>query len=36
MDLSVPLAWLLLGALVQLLGFGRWMTPLAAWLAPLS
>lgn len=26
--------WLLLGAGLQLLGFGRWMTPLAAWLVP--
>jgi len=27
-------SWLILGASLQLLGFGRWMTPLAAWLAP--
>ncbi len=26
--------WLLLGAGLQLLSFGRWMTPLAAWLVP--
>lgn len=32
--MSASFAWLILGAAVQLLGFGRWMTPLAAWLAP--
>jgi len=34
MDMASALPWLLLGALIQLLGFGRWMTPIAAWLAP--
>jgi len=32
--MSSAFAWLILGAALQLLGFGRWMTPLAAWLAP--
>ena len=32
--MTASLSWLLLGAAVQLLGFGRWMTPIAAWLAP--
>jgi len=26
--------WLFVGAALQLFGYGRWMTPLAAWLAP--
>jgi len=34
MDLPAALPWLLLGGGLQLFGFGRWMTPLAAWLAP--
>jgi len=34
MDNAVVLIWLLVGASLQVLGFGRWMTPLAAWLAP--
>ena len=36
MPLDTPAScfWLILGAAIQLLGFGRWMTPLAAWLAP--
>lgn len=34
--MTIPAAflWLLLGGGLQLFGFGRWMTPLAAWLAP--
>jgi len=35
MDMFAKFAWLILGTALQLLGFGRWMTPLAAWLAPL-
>lgn len=35
MELYIAFLWLLLGAGIQLLGFGRWMTPLAAWLAPI-
>jgi hypothetical protein len=27
-------AWLLLGGLAQVFGFGKWATPLAGWLAP--
>lgn len=34
MDILAKALWLLLGSAIQLLGFGRWMTPLAAWLAP--
>lgn len=34
MDISALYAWLFLGAGLRLLGFGRWMTPSAAWLAP--
>jgi len=34
MDYPVVFLWLLLGTGAQLLGFGRWMTTLAAWLAP--
>lgn len=34
MDIPSVFVWVILGALLQLLGFGRWMTPLAAWLAP--
>jgi len=34
LDNSVFFLWLLLGAGLQVLSFGRWMTPLAAWLAP--
>ena len=35
--ISVPLAglpWLLLGGALQIFGFGKWIVPLAAWLAP--
>lgn len=32
--MSGALPWLVLGAALQLMCFGRWMTPLAAWLAP--
>ena len=31
-----PFLWLLLGATIQLFGFGRWMTPVAAWLVPVA
>ncbi len=34
MDILAKFLWLLLGTALQLLGFGRWMTPLAAWFAP--
>lgn len=34
MDIFVKFFWLVLGTALQLFGFGRWMTPLAAWLAP--
>ena len=34
MNILAPFLWLFLGAVLQLFGFGRWMTPLAAWLAP--
>jgi apolipoprotein N-acyltransferase len=34
MDILAKFLWLVLGTALQLLGFGRWMTPLAAWLAP--
>ena len=34
MNSFIPFLWLLLGAVIQLFGFGRWMTPIAAWLAP--
>jgi hypothetical protein len=34
MNIPAPFLWLFLGAVLQLFGFGRWMTPLAAWLAP--
>ena len=34
MGLLAVFGWLLLGTGLQLLSFGRWMTPLAAWLAP--
>jgi apolipoprotein N-acyltransferase len=34
MNIPAPVLWLFLGAVLQLFGFGRWMTPLAAWLAP--
>lgn len=34
MDIFARYAWLALGTTLQLFGFGRWMTPLAAWLAP--
>ena len=33
-DTPASFFWLILGAAIQLLGFGRWMTPLAARLAP--
>ncbi len=34
MNISSPFLWLLLGGGLQVFGFGRWMTPLAAWLVP--
>ena len=34
MDSLAVFGWLLLAAGLQLLSFGRWMTPLAPWLAP--
>jgi apolipoprotein N-acyltransferase len=34
MNILVPFLWLLLGAVIHLFGFGRWMTPVAAWLMP--
>ncbi len=34
MNIPAAFLWLLLGGGLQLFGFGRWMTPLAAWLAP--
>lgn len=34
MNIPPPLFWLLLGAIIQLFGFGRWMTPFTAWLVP--
>lgn len=33
MELTI-FSWLILAAALQLLGFGRWMTPVAPWLAP--
>jgi len=33
-DMLAKAIWIFLGTGLQLLGFGRWMTPLAAWLAP--
>ncbi|WP_455220905.1 apolipoprotein N-acyltransferase [Kaarinaea lacus] len=35
MEFSTTFVWLILGASIQLFGFGRWMTSLAAWLAPI-
>jgi len=29
-----PFLWLVLGAVLQVFGFGRWITPFAAWLTP--
>jgi apolipoprotein N-acyltransferase len=34
MNIPAPFLWLLLGAAIHLFGFGRWMTPFAAWLMP--
>lgn len=34
MHTASPFAWLLLGGMLQAFGFGRWLVPLAAWLAP--
>ena len=34
MNMPGMFAWLILGAIVQLARFGRRMTPLGAWLAP--
>jgi apolipoprotein N-acyltransferase len=34
MNISASFIWLLLGGGLQVFGFGRWMTPLAAWLMP--
>lgn len=34
MDIPVVFYWLLLGAGLQLFGFGRWMNPLTPWLVP--
>lgn len=34
MELTELISWLMLGTLLQLAGFGRWMTPIAPWLAP--
>jgi len=34
MNIFAPFLWLFLGTVIQLFGFGRWMTPVASWLAP--
>jgi len=34
MEVTTAFYWLALGGVLQLFGFGRWMTPIAPWLAP--
>jgi len=34
MTLSLSFVWLFLGGVLQMFGFGKWIVPLAAWLAP--
>lgn len=34
MFIPAPFAWLIAGAVMQVFGFGRWLTPLATWLMP--
>lgn len=34
MNILAPFLWLSLGTVIHLFGFGRWMTPMAAWLMP--
>lgn len=35
MTISLSFVWLLLGGMFQVFGIGKWIVPLAAWLAPL-
>ena len=35
MTISPSFVWLFLGGMLQVFGIGKWIVPLAAWLAPL-